>query len=183
MKQPSFASITLKTAAVHTVTYFIIGVLSYLFLDYTTKYSDPAVASFVRQTDHPLVTAGPFFQILRGLLFGITFYALRESVFPHKRGWLTLWLALVIVGIFSTFGAAPSSIEGMIYTVLPIWFHIVNFPELFIQSGLLAFLSHYWVNHPEKRWLNWTLVIVTSLVIFLSLLGALSAFGVIKPAG
>ena len=37
----------------------------------------------------------------------------------------------VVRGIFSPFGAPPSSIEGMIYTVLPVWFHIVNFPEPF----------------------------------------------------
>ena len=183
MTRTSFASITLKTAAVHTVTYFLVGVLSFLFLDYTAKYADPTIANFVRQTDHPLVTAGPFFQILRGLLFGIAFYALRESIFPHKRGWLTLWLILVILGIFSPFGAAPSSIEGMIYTVLPFWFHMVNFPEIFIQSGLLAFLSHYWIRHPEKRWLNWSLGIVTVVVVLLALLGALSAFGVIQPTG
>ena len=61
MKQPSFNSILLKTTAVHTVTYFLVGVLSYLFLDYTAKYADPSVANFVRQTDHPLVAAGPFF--------------------------------------------------------------------------------------------------------------------------
>ena len=180
MKQPSFTSITLKTAAVHTVTYFIIGVLSFVFLNYTAKYADPAVSNYLRQTDHPLVTAGPFFQIFRGLLFGIVFYALRDSIFPPRHGWLTLWLALVIVGILSPFGAAPSSIEGMIYTVLPVWFHILNFPEIFIQSGLLSFLTHYWVNHPEKRWLNLSLRIVTSIVVLLSLLGALSAFGILS---
>jgi hypothetical protein len=183
MTRTSFASITLKTAAVHVVTYFIVGVLSFLFLDYTSKYADPAVANLVRQTDHPLVAAGPFFQILRGLLFGIAFFALRESIFPYKRGWLTLWLTLVILGIFSPFGAAPSSIEGMIYTVLPVWFHVVNFPEIFIQSGLLAFITHYWVNHPETRWLNWSLGIVTTIVVLLSLMGALSAFGILPPAG
>lgn len=180
MTQPSFASITLKTAAVHIVTYFIVGILSFLFLDYTAKYADPAVANFVRQTDHPLMAAGPFFQILRGLLFGSTFFALRESIFPHKRGWLTLWLALAVIGILSPFGAAPSSIEGMVYTLLPVWFHVVNFPEIFVQSGLLAFLTHYWVNHPEKRWLNWLLGIATSIVVLLSLLGALSAFGILS---
>ena len=183
MKQPSFATILFKTASVHTVTYFIIGLLSFTFLDYTAKYADPAVANFVRQTDHPLVAAGPFFQILRGFLFGIAVYALRESIFPHKRGWLTLWLALVIIGIFSPFGAAPSSIEGMIYTVLPVWFHVVNFPEIFIQSGLLAFLATYWINHPEKKWLNWSLGIITAAVVLLSLLGALSAFGFLPSAG
>jgi hypothetical protein len=56
---------------------------------------------------------------------------------------------------------------------------VVNFPEIFIQSGFLAFLTHYWVNHPEKRWLNWLLGIVTVVIVLLSLLGALSAFGVL----
>lgn len=181
MTRMSFAPIVLKTAAVHVVTYFIIGVLSFLFLDYTVKYADPTVANFVRQTDDPLVAAGPFFQILRGFLFGIAFFTLRESIFSHKRGWLALWLVLGILGILSPFGAAPSSIEGMIYTVLPTWFHIVNFPELFIQSGLLAFLTHYWVNHSDKRWLNWSLGIITTLIVLLSLMGALSAFGLLPP--
>jgi len=177
MKQTSLTTVTLKTAVVHTVTYFIVGVLSFIFLDYTAKYADPTVANFVRQTDHPLVMAGPFFQVLRGILFGIVFYTLRESIFPQKRGWLTLWLMLAVVGILSPFGAAPSSIEGMIYTVLPVWFHIVNFPEIFIQSGLLAFLTHYWVNHPEKRWLSISLWIVFAIVVALAFLGFLSAMG------
>jgi len=54
--------------------------------------------------------AGPFFQILHGGLMGIVFHLLRESIFPHKRGWLTLWGTLVIVGVLSPFGATPSSI-------------------------------------------------------------------------
>jgi hypothetical protein len=43
---------------------------------------------------------------------------------------------------------------------LPAWFHILNFPEILVQSGLLAFLIHHWVNHSEKRWLNLLLGIV-----------------------
>lgn len=69
-------AVVLKTTSIHIVTYFIIGVLSFLLLDYTTRYADPTVANFVRQTDHPLVMAGPFFQILRGLLLGIGLAAL-----------------------------------------------------------------------------------------------------------
>jgi hypothetical protein len=40
------------------------------------------------------------------------------------------------------------------HTVLPAWFHLAGFPEVFLQSGALAFLTHYWVNHPEKKWLS-----------------------------
>ena len=122
MQQPSFASITLKTTLVHTVTYFITGFFAFTLLDYGAKYADPVVAGLMRQTNHPLVAAGPALQVLRGFLFGLVFYALREITFPRKRGWLTLWLVLGIVGILSPFGPSPSSIEGAIYTILPAWF-------------------------------------------------------------
>jgi hypothetical protein len=179
MKQPSFISITLKTIAIHTVTYFIVGLISFLWLDYSAKFADPTVANLMRQTDHPLVAAGPMFQVLRGFLFGIVFYALREIIFARKRGWLTLWLVLVIVGVLSAFGPTPGSIEGMIYTVLPTWFHIVGLPEVFIQSGLLAFLTYYWVNHPEKKWLAWLFGVIFAIVVLLSLLGILAALGIL----
>ena len=183
MKQPTFTSIALKTTVVHTVTYFVIGLISFLLLDYSAKYADPVVANFMRQTDHPLVAAGPAFQVLRGLLFGIVFYALRDVIFPQKRGWLTLWLVLVIVGVLCAFGPTPGSIEGMIYTVLPTWFHIVGLPEVFIQAGLLAFLTHYWVNHPEKKWLNWVFGILFILTVLMSGLGILAALGMLPAAG
>lgn len=182
MKQASFNSIVWKTTLVHTVTYFLVGLVSFLFLDYTAKYADEVVSGFMRQTNDPLVAAGPGFQIVRGLLFGIVFYALRDVVFTQKRGWLTLWLVLVIVGILSPFGAAPSSIEGMLYTVLPAWFHIAGFPEVFLQSGLLAFITHYWVNHPEKKWLGWIFGMIVVLVLLMSLAGALAAMGLIPAA-
>jgi len=136
-----------------------------------------------RQTDHPLVAAGPLFQVLRGFLFGVVFYVLRELIFPRKNGWLILWLVLIIVGILSPFGAAPSSIEGMVYTVLPSWFHMVGYPEIMVQSGLLAFLTQYWVNHPEKKWLNWIFGITFILTILLSSLGILAALGMLPPSG
>lgn len=182
MKETTFASVAWKTAVVHTVTYFLIGLLSYTFFDYTAKYADPVVANFMRQTDHPLIALGPALQVIRGFLFGIVFYALRETIFPNKRGWLTLWLILVIVGILSTFGPSPSSIEGMLYTVMPMWFHVVGFPEVFIQSGLLAFLTHYWVNNPDKKWLGWVFGIIFVLVVLMSLLGMLAALALLPTA-
>jgi hypothetical protein len=179
LKQYSFASISVRTAVVHTVTYFVVGAISFLLLDYSTRYADPVVSRLMRQTDDPLVAAGTLFQLLRGFLFGIVFYFLRDIFFTRKNGWLTMWLMLVIVGILSPFAAAPSSIEGMLYTVLPMWFHISNFPEILVQSGLLAWLTFYWVNHPEKKWLSWVLWILLIIVVLMSLLGTLSALGIL----
>lgn len=177
MKAYTFSSVALKTMLVHTVTYFVIGLLSFLLLDYSARYADPIVSASLRQTNHPMVTAGPLFQVLRGFLFGIVFYALRDIFLSKPRGWPVMWLTLMIVGIFSPFSAAPGSIEGVVYSTLPMWFHIMSLPELFIQSFLLAFLTHYWVNHPEKKWLAISFGIAFALITTLALLGILSALG------
>src|SRR5688572_18348626 len=179
----SFSVISLKSTIVHTVSYFVIGLLALTFLGYSDKFADPIVANMFRQTDHPLVAAGPLFQVLRGFLFGVVFYFLREIIFPRQNGWLILWLVLILIGILSPFGAAPSSIEGMVYTVLPPWFHIVGYPEIMIQSGLLALLTQYWVNHPEKKWLNWVFGMTFILTILLSSLGVLAALGKLPTSG
>jgi hypothetical protein len=131
----------------------------------------------MRPTSDPLVAAGPAIQVLRGILFGVVFYVLRDTAFARPRGWLNLWLVLVIVGVLSPFGAAPSSIEGVIYTFLPLWLHIAGLPEVVLQAGLLAFLTYYWVKHPEKRWLGWLMCILFALMLVLATLGVLAALG------
>jgi hypothetical protein len=172
-------AVVVKTTVIHTVTYFVIGALAFALLGYATTYSDPAVARALRPTSDPWVAAGPLFQVLRGALFGVAFYPLREVVFARRNGWLTLWLVLVVVGILSPFGSAPGSIEGAVYTVLPLWFHLSSLPEILIQSGLLAFLTAYWLDHPEKKWLGWVLGIAFALVLLFGTLGALAALGVL----
>ena len=177
MRTYTFSSIAWKTTLVHTVTYFIVGLLAFLLLDYSNNYADPVVSASLRQTDHPMVTAGPLFQVLRGFLFGIVFYILRDIFFSRPRGWTTIWLILIFVGILSPFSAAPGSIEGVVYSTLPMWFHIMSLPELFIQSFLLVFLTHTWVSHPEKKWLSISFGIVFAIVTLLALLGILAALG------
>lgn len=179
----SFWSITLKATLVHTVSYFGVGLLAFTLLDYRNNYADASVAASFRQMDDPLVAAGPLFQVLRGMLFGCVFYALRELVFAARRGWLVLWLMLLMVGIFSPFGAAPGSIEGMVYSIWPLWFHLLSLPELLLQSLLLAYLSHYWVSHPEKKWLAWSLGLIFALVVTMSTMGLLAALGVLPRPG
>lgn len=180
MKQTSFSSIAIKTTIVHTVTYFLIGLLAFTFVGYADKYADPIVSKFMRQTDDPLVAAGPLFQVLRGFLFSIVFYFLREIVFARKNGWLILWLALVVIGVLSPFGPSPSSIEGMIYTIIPFWFHLAGLPEALTQPILLAFLTYYWVNHPEQKWLNWVFGILFALIVLMSTMGILAALGILQ---
>ena len=111
MKTYTFSSIAWKTTLVHTVTYVIVGLVSFLLLDYSSNYADPVISASLRGTDHPMVTAGPFFQVLRGFLFGIVFYVLRDIFFSKQRGWTTIWLVLIFVGILSPYGLKTSTEE------------------------------------------------------------------------
>jgi len=84
------------------------------------------------------------------------------------------WVTLVIVGIFSTFGPAPGSVEGLIYTKIPIEGQLGGLTEVLTQSLLLSALTVYWVRHSEVRWLNWVLSILFIVVLLLPLLGLLA---------
>jgi hypothetical protein len=127
----------------------------------------------MRQTDEAIVMAGPLFQPLRGFLFGICFYPFRSVLFGRPRGWAVMWCLLVVVGILSTFGPAPGSIEGMIYTTIPIPTQLVGLTEVIVQSLLLSALLCFWVNNPDNRWVGRTLMGCFLMTILLPAMGLL----------
>ncbi len=88
-----------------------------------------------------------------------------------------MWFALVALGIIGTFAAPPASIEGAIYTVLPLWLHVTLLPELLLQSFLLSWIVFQWVRHPERRWLTWTMGAAFMLVMTL---GAIALLGAVR---
>jgi hypothetical protein len=170
--QPGFVALAAKTMVSHTVTYFIMGVLAAYFLNYAAEMARPE--SGMRQMSDPLVMAGPLFQPLRGLVFALVFYPLRECLFFKKNGWLLMGWMLIGLGILSTFGPASGSVEGMIYTRAPIRSQLRGWLEVVPQALLLSALLCYWVDHTEKRWLDWLLGIVFFLAMALPTLGLLA---------
>ena len=170
----SLPSTLVKTAVVHTITYFIAGVLAYTTMNYEKAFADPALHGYMRATTERIVMAGPLFQPIRGLLFGLVFYLVRDSTFARTRGWITLWMILLIVGIIDTFGPAPGSIEGMIYTTLPVGRQILGLWETVLQTILFSFVTWYWVRNPNARWLTITLWVLFAVVMALPTLGLLA---------
>ncbi len=167
----TFLGLTLKTIVVHTVTYFIMGLLALYLLDYRAAFAEPITREYMRQVSEPIVALGPSLQFIRGILFAIAFYPLREILFGRKNGWLITWLLLVMLGIFSTFDAAPGSVEGLLYTKMPIRLQIFGLWEVILQALLLSAVLYYWVNHPEKKWVAWVLGVFFVLTITFSILG------------
>jgi hypothetical protein len=170
---PTIIEVILKTIVTHTVTYFIMGLIASTVLEYGRLYAETSLNLLMRQISDPLVMAGPLFQPIRGALFGVVFFLLRDTLFGRKNGWLVTWITLVVIGILSPFGPSPGSIEGMIYTTLPMELHLTGLPEVLLQALILAALLYYWVNHPEKKWLNWVMGIVFVLMLLLPTLGLL----------
>ena len=175
VKSPTFFGLTLKTIVVHTVTYFIMGLLALTFLEYRTAFAEPVTREYMRQVDEPIVALGPALQFIRGILFAVAFYPLREILFGRKNGWLIPWLLLVSLGILSTFAAAPGSVEGLLYTKMSVSLQISGWLEVMTQALLLSAILYYWVNHPKQKWLAWVLGISYLLVIIFSILGFVMA--------
>lgn len=170
--RPTFLGTMVKTMVTHTVTYAIMGLLAYTILDYTRLIAE-SLNLMMRPTDNPWVMAGPLFQPIRGILFGIVFYLLREPIFGQRYGWLVSWIMLVAVGILGPFGPAPGSIEGIVYTVFPLWVHLRGLPEVLLQSLFLSVILFYWIRHPRTKWLSWLMGIAFVILMALPILGLL----------
>ena len=168
-----FSALTLKTVVVHTTTYFVAGVLAYTLGGYEKTFSQPPLSYLMRPTSDPLVMAGPLFQPIRGIIFASALYPLRSVLFAERRGWLILWWLLLALGVLSTFGPASGSVEGLIYTIIPARAQILGLWEVLLQSLLFSVILFYWVNHPGKRWLDWTLGVAFSIVVILAVFGLL----------
>ena len=170
-RQPTITEIVVKTAVTHTVTYFIMGLVAVAIFDYAHLYAETSLNLLMRPITDPMIMAGPLLQPIRGGLFGLVFYLLKETLFGQRNGWQVLWAMLVVIGIVGTFGPTPGSMEGMIYTVLPLRLHLIGLPEVTLQALLLSVTLCYWVNHREKRWLNWVMGLSFIIVLLLPSLG------------
>jgi len=166
--------LVIRTVVVHTITYFVAGVLAYTLGGYEKAFSQPPLSYFMRPTSDPLVMAGPLFQPIRGVIVASALYPLRNILFVERRGWLFLWWLLLALGVLSTFGPAPGSVEGLIYTLISPRAQILGLWEVLLQSLLFSVVLFYWVRHPGKRWLNWTLGAGFAVVMLLPVLGLLA---------
>jgi len=173
--QPSFWSILYRTIISHTVTYFAIGVIGSIFLDYSTRMMRPDVAPIIRNMSDPILIASPLFQPIRAALLAIVFYLLRDGLFGNRKGWMKMWCLLVVVGILTPFSASWGGIEGMIFFNFPLWDHIVGWPEVFSQTLLLSVILAYWVNHPTSKRLGAILLVGFVLTMLLPILALLAA--------
>lgn len=172
-KADTFGIFLWRITAIHTVTYFIVGILTMNIFDYESIFTTGNLSSFMKSLDSPWVALGPGLQILRGFIFAIVLWPFRSIFLNENNGWFKLWLLFIGLSILATFGPAIGSIDGMIYTTIPISQQILFLPELIMQSFLLSFFIFYWYFKPKKAY-NIISIILVSLIILMSIAGFLS---------
>lgn len=112
--------------------------------DYGEVFKREIIRDYMLPMDQHNVLGGPYMQPLRGLIFAIGLWPLRSFLVEKKRGWLILWGLLVTIGILSTPAASPSSIEGMLYTKIPMWYHLMGLPEIVLQTLVFSIWLVWW---------------------------------------
>jgi hypothetical protein len=163
-----------RVTVAHFLTYFLMGIIfaaiGFNVIVYYEQNPDPLVNAFFRPTTSLWVVAGPLFQVLRGALIALTLYPFRKVFLENKWGWIYLWGIFLSLAILVPSGAAPGSMEGVIYTTLPFKFHLIGLPEIILQTLAFSWLVVYWENHQVKK-LSIPLIVVFALLTLVLVLG------------
>ena len=146
-----FRDFTVKIIIAQTLTYFVFGLLASKLLNYESLFGQEIINNFMRPFDSGYVMAGPFLQPIRGFLFALILWPIRDIFLSRKNGWLILWGLFVVFGILSTPAAAPCSIEGFIYSRLPLSFHLLGLPEIMFQTLAFSVMTVWWLKRPHKK--------------------------------
>ena len=170
MKQ--FGTFFWRISSAHVITYFLAGILAYYFLDYQDLLGTAPYSYFMKPMNSVAVAVGPILQLIRGLVFSIALWAFRDIFLNTKYGWLKLWGLLIGLSILSTTAAAPGSVEGFIYTTIPIKKQIIGYCEVVPQTMLFSLIVCYWYKIPGKAW-NIISIVLVSIVLFLSIMAVI----------
>jgi len=166
-----FGTFFFRITACHMITYFAAGIAAFTIMDYRNRFLEENLACLMLPTDSPWVAIGPALQVFRGLVFAIVLYPFRRIFLEEPKGWLKLWGLFLGLAILSTAGPAPGSIEGMIYTKLPVLGQIALLWETVLQTLLLSVLLLAWYRRPHKAW-SIAMAILCVLMVLMSLAGA-----------
>lgn len=137
----------LKITGIHVLTYILCGIIFSMIFSYHSLFTMDGVNGFMKDVGGLSTLLGPLVQVIRGILFGVVLLLFKDSFMGKKYGWLKLWIILSIIGIINTPGPAPFSIEGIVYTKLPLEFHLKGAPEILIQTLLFSYL----LAKPSKK--------------------------------
>ncbi|MER2564199.1 MAG: hypothetical protein ABTQ32_25940 [Myxococcaceae bacterium] len=142
LRSETAVGFVLRAALYHSFTYLVFGLMASRLLDYQHALTSPIISDYMKDPASADVGLGPWLQPVRGLLFGVALLPLRPLLAERARGWLIIWGLFLAIGILGTPAAAPSSLEGLVYSRLPLWYHLFGLPEVVLQTLAFSVLLH-----------------------------------------
>ena len=164
----------------HTISYFIAGIIAFAFFDYREWWATEAFTAFYRDIESPIVAlGGGILQIIRGVIVALILLPLRKTFFEEKYGLLKLALIIFGFSIVSTYAAAITSFEGLIYLKVPFIYHIQGIPEGLIWLSLFIGILFISIKYSHKMFVTILSIIIMLLISIMSLMGFMAAKGYI----
>lgn len=151
-----FVDFALKVIIAHTVTYFIVGAITYQLPTKPLYVGEHAVMSTFMRTEaepeiwrHVMIWFLPA-QVMRGLSMAVALFPFLDALV----GWNLAKRFLAIAGVYLIFGfwasavAAPGTIEGLVYLrpEFTLSVHLTVQPEIIAQGLLMSAWLAYWVR-------------------------------------
>lgn len=133
-----------RFSLIHVLTYVVAGLIFMKLQNYVDVFSTSEAFANFRPLDSPIVRAAALFQFLRGSFFALLLYPFYDTIISSKRGWLMLFGVLWGFTLIGSVSATPSSIEGLIYTKIPLAEHLIGIPEVTTQMLAFSWLFFKW---------------------------------------
>jgi uncharacterized membrane protein YphA (DoxX/SURF4 family) len=169
----NFGTFFWRISSSHMISYFLLGIIASSLLNYREIFENPPLSYLMKPIDSPWVALGPVLQVFRGLVFSIVLWFFKDNFLYQRYGWLKLWALIVGLCIVSTSGPTPGSIEGLIYTIIPVTSQLKGYLEVLPQTLLFSLLVVNWYKKPKKLW-NTLSIILVSIIVILCTLGFLA---------
>lgn len=162
----------------HMISYFLAGLFALFFMNYREHYASQYLVGYMRQISDPMVALGPGLQLFRGLILGLCLLPLKKLILHEQKGYLKLGGLILGLSSISTIGPAPGSFDGVIYTLLPLRYHLLGIPETLLYIVLLVTILAFSYTR-ESKIITWLSAASILIILLFSVLGYLSAKGLL----
>ena len=169
-----------RITAAHTIAYFIAGLFALDLFDYENLFLSDILSSLMKPVTDPIVAlGGTSLQVIRGVIVALVLLPMRRVFTEEKHGFLKLGLLVLGLSVISTFGPAFGSIEGLIYTKLPVMVQFIGYFEAILWISL--FVGILWAFYKfEKKAINIIAIVLVTLIALMGVMGYLDALGIIS---
>jgi hypothetical protein len=161
----------------HTISHFIAGLIALALFDYREWWSSEYISAIYRSIDSPIYALAPFLQIFRGIIVALIILPLRKTFFEEKYGLLKLALIIFGFSVISTYAAAITSFDGVVYLKVPFAYHVRGIPEGIIWLSLFIGLLFVSIKYSYRKIVTILSIVFMVLISLMSIIGYFGAMG------